>query len=69
MWGDAFAKPGGIQEDVYTQLALWRFLLGFGVGGEYPLAATIASEGSKDVALPITVGPKNGGEPGPRGRI
>ena len=49
-WGDAFAKPSGIQEDVYTQLALWRFLLGFGVGGEYPLAATIASEGSKEAA-------------------
>jgi len=29
-----------------TQLALCRFLLGVGVGGEYPLAATIAAEGA-----------------------
>jgi len=28
------------------QLALCRFLLGIGVGGEYPLAATIAAEGA-----------------------
>jgi PHS family inorganic phosphate transporter-like MFS transporter len=49
-WGDALARPASLREDVYTQLALWRFLLGFGVGGEYPLAATIASEGAKDTA-------------------
>jgi PHS family inorganic phosphate transporter-like MFS transporter len=49
-WGDAFAAPASLREDVYTQLALWRFILGFGVGGEYPLAATIASEGAKDTA-------------------
>jgi MFS family permease len=30
-----------------AQLAIWRGLLGFGVGGEYPLASTISSEGSK----------------------
>jgi len=29
-----------------TQLALCRFCLGVGVGGEYPLAATIAAEGA-----------------------
>jgi len=29
---------------VYTQLAAWRFVLGLGVGGEYPLSATITSE-------------------------
>jgi len=29
-----------------TQLAMCRFLLGIGVGGEYPLAATIAAEGA-----------------------
>jgi PHS family inorganic phosphate transporter-like MFS transporter len=28
------------------QLALFRFMLGFGVGGEYPLAATITAEGA-----------------------
>jgi len=31
---------------VYTQLAAWRFILGLGVGGEYPLSATITSESS-----------------------
>ncbi|RYG51053.1 MFS transporter, partial [archaeon] len=31
---------------VYTQLAIWRALLGFGVGGEYPLSATVTSEGN-----------------------
>jgi MFS family permease len=49
-WGDAAAAPAGVREDVYLQLALWRFVLGFGVGGEYPLAATIASEGARDTA-------------------
>ena len=27
-----------------TWLVLWRFVLGFGIGGEYPLSATIAAE-------------------------
>jgi len=31
---------------VYGQLACWRFVLGLGVGGEYPLAATVTSESS-----------------------
>jgi len=31
---------------VYTRIALWRFILGLGVGGEYPLAATVTSESS-----------------------
>jgi PHS family inorganic phosphate transporter-like MFS transporter len=31
---------------VYTQLAAWRFILGLGVGGEYPLSSTITSESS-----------------------
>lgn len=31
---------------IYSQLALWRFVLGFGVGGEYPLSASITSESS-----------------------
>ena len=34
------AGPFGI----YSQLCLWRFLLGVGVGGEYPLSASISSE-------------------------
>jgi PHS family inorganic phosphate transporter-like MFS transporter len=29
---------------VYYQLVFWRLLLGFGVGGEYPLSATISAE-------------------------
>lgn len=31
---------------VYGQIACWRFFLGAGVGGEYPLAATVTSESS-----------------------
>ena len=31
---------------VYTRIACWRFFLGLGVGGEYPLAATVTSESS-----------------------
>jgi MFS family permease len=31
---------------IYTQLMIWRFVLGFGVGGEYPLSATITTESS-----------------------
>ena len=32
------------QKGIYSQLSLWRFVLGFGVGGEYPLSAAITSE-------------------------
>lgn len=32
--------------NIYQQLMLWRFLLGFGVGGEYPLSSTITAEAS-----------------------
>jgi len=32
--------------NVYTKIACWRFVLGLGVGGEYPLAATVTSESS-----------------------
>jgi len=31
---------------IYGQIACWRFFLGAGVGGEYPLAATVTSESS-----------------------
>jgi len=31
---------------IYGLLALWRFILGFGIGGEYPLSATASSEQS-----------------------
>jgi PHS family inorganic phosphate transporter-like MFS transporter len=30
--------------DIYTQLCIWRGILGFGIGGEYPLSATVTSE-------------------------
>eukprot|EP00429_Kryptoperidinium_foliaceum_P014442 CAMPEP_0176034632 /NCGR_PEP_ID=MMETSP0120_2-20121206/17121_1 /TAXON_ID=160619 /ORGANISM="Kryptoperidinium foliaceum, Strain CCMP 1326" /LENGTH=450 /DNA_ID=CAMNT_0017367975 /DNA_START=67 /DNA_END=1415 /DNA_ORIENTATION=+ len=40
-WAEEGAMFGLVQ-----QLALCRFLLGVGVGGEYPLAATIAAEGA-----------------------
>jgi PHS family inorganic phosphate transporter-like MFS transporter len=33
---------------VYMELAIWRFLLGFGCGGVYPLSATITAESSSD---------------------
>jgi len=46
-WGSAGAQPSGFATDVYGQLILWRAVLGFGVGGEYPLAGTIASEGAE----------------------
>eukprot|EP01038_Epipyxis_sp_PR26KG_P005966 gene5966-8220_t len=32
--------------NVYGQISCWRFFLGTGVGGEYPLAATVTSESS-----------------------
>lgn len=31
---------------IYHQMMLWRFLLGFGVGGEYPISSTITAESS-----------------------
>ncbi len=34
------------QLTIYGQLCCWRFFLGAGVGGEYPLAATVTSESS-----------------------
>ena len=46
MCASAAAKPAGSWDDVYVQLAIWRGILGFGVGGEYPLASTITSEGA-----------------------
>jgi PHS family inorganic phosphate transporter-like MFS transporter len=33
---------------IYSQLALWRFVLGVGVGGEYPLSAAITSESASN---------------------
>lgn len=40
MLGSALAVPTpSLGMDVYTWLILWRFLMGIGLGGEYPLAA------------------------------
>lgn len=33
---------------IYTELACWRFFLGFGCGGVYPLSATITAESSSE---------------------
>lgn len=33
---------------IYSQIVFWRFWLGVGVGGEYPLSASVASENSSD---------------------
>ena len=35
--------------DIYRVLACWRFLLGVGCGGVYPLAATMSAESSSDM--------------------
>lgn len=32
------------QEHIYTGLSVWRFVLGIGAGGVYPLAATLSAE-------------------------
>jgi len=45
-YGSSKCLPNASYNDVYFQLYFWRFLLGFGVGGEYPLASTITSESS-----------------------
>lgn len=43
-WKDTSPTPASSYYDVYFQLYFWRGILGFGVGGEYPLASTITSE-------------------------
>eukprot|EP00475_Leptophrys_vorax_P017219 TRINITY_DN2383_c0_g1_i2.p1 TRINITY_DN2383_c0_g1~~TRINITY_DN2383_c0_g1_i2.p1 ORF type:complete len:455 (-),score=131.20 TRINITY_DN2383_c0_g1_i2:60-1424(-) len=45
---------GGGASGLAACLGFWRFLLGLGIGGEYPLSATVSSEG--------TVDPKNRGK-------
>lgn len=45
-FGSNNCLPNGSYNNVYFQLYFWRFILGFGVGGEYPLASTITSESS-----------------------
>jgi PHS family inorganic phosphate transporter-like MFS transporter len=36
------------KEDFYESLAIWRFFLGIGAGGVYPLAAVLSAEQGKD---------------------
>jgi len=38
--------------DIFQQLAAWRFLLGFGCGGVYPLAAIISAESASSRSGP-----------------
>ena len=47
LWADTAAVPPSSASSVYSQLIFWRVILGFGVGGEYPLSGTISSEGAK----------------------
>ena len=44
LWSNNGFGPDSSMTDVYIQLCIWRGILGFGVGGEYPLASTITSE-------------------------
>ncbi|RNA12887.1 MFS PHS inorganic phosphate transporter [Brachionus plicatilis] len=45
--GSTFSGSTATGMSVFVQLFLWRFILGFGIGGDYPLSATITSEGAK----------------------
>lgn len=44
--GSALVQGSPDDGGIYVQLTIFRFLLGFGVGGEYPLSATVSSESS-----------------------
>ncbi|EGG21193.1 major facilitator superfamily protein [Cavenderia fasciculata] len=46
--------------NIFIMLALWRALLGFGIGGEYPLSATISSETCEDYHWRTLVGTAGG---------
>jgi PHS family inorganic phosphate transporter-like MFS transporter len=52
MWLQVGASIGssavwdGARVDIYEQLSFWRFILGLGAGGVYPLAATLTAESS-----------------------
>ena len=44
----ACAQPGSfLGLNIWQQLMLFRFIMGLGVGGEYPMASTITAESSK----------------------
>ena len=42
----AAAQPRMMGMNIWQQLMLFRFFMGVGVGGEYPMASTVTSEGS-----------------------
>jgi len=42
--GSAFAAEWTLGVHIYTVLMFWRFLVGFGIGGEWPLAAASVAE-------------------------
>jgi len=44
----ACAQPTSSGMTIWQQMMLFRFIMGVGVGGEYPMASTVTSEGSKD---------------------
>jgi PHS family inorganic phosphate transporter-like MFS transporter len=47
--------------DIYLQLAMWRFVLGIGAGGVYPLAAVLSAEqGSEGTRNKSTTSDKDG---------
>jgi PHS family inorganic phosphate transporter-like MFS transporter len=43
----AMSSPNHAAGDIFLWLALWRFLLGIGCGGVYPLAAVLSAEEGK----------------------
>lgn len=42
--GSSICFEATFMPPIHQQIAFWRFILGVGVGGEYPLSATVASE-------------------------
>ena len=53
--GSAFIRTGDHNDGglgTLETLAIWRFILGIGAGGVYPLAAVMSAEDSNDVAKP-----------------
>ncbi len=43
----ACAQPRMMGLNIWQQLMFFRFLMGVGIGGEYPMASTVTSEGSR----------------------
>eukprot|EP01132_Coremiostelium_polycephalum_P010755 gene10755-13163_t len=46
-FGSTLSFDISVSFNIYIMLAIWRCILGFGIGGEYPLSATISSETSE----------------------